>query len=226
MSGLRPGTTGVYDNGQDWTRVIGQDKTLTTQFLQAGYDVFGAGKIYHSSLHRDGEWTEYFAPSERPQLHLHPSAKNDGVSGIKFGPLANDDQDMPDYKVVSYGLEQLKRNTTSHFFWRSAWSNPTCRSACRNTYFDMFPLDQIQLPPYRADDLNDVPPAGVKMAKPDGDHARILAAGRWPEAVQAYLATIAFCDAQVGRLIDGLNQSAYRDNTIVVLVGRSRLASR
>ena len=53
------------------------------------------------------------------------------------------------------------------------------------------------------------------MAKPDGDHAAILKSGRWKDAVQAYLATIAFCDAQVGRLIDGLQKSAYRDNTII-----------
>ncbi|MCD6049494.1 MAG: Arylsulfatase, partial [Verrucomicrobia bacterium] len=60
MSGLRPSTSGVYDNGQDWKLAISKDKTLTTQFLNAGYNVFGAGKIYHSADHRDGEWTEYF----------------------------------------------------------------------------------------------------------------------------------------------------------------------
>ncbi|MEY4394831.1 MAG: hypothetical protein RL595_2080, partial [Planctomycetota bacterium] len=60
MSGLRPGTTGVYDNGQDWKKVIPKEQTLTTQFLNAGYKVYGAGKIYHSSAHRDGEWTNYF----------------------------------------------------------------------------------------------------------------------------------------------------------------------
>ena len=55
------------------------------------------------------------------------------------------------------------------------------------------------------------------MAKPDGDHAAMLQSGRWKEAVQAYLATITFCDAMVGRLIDGFDKSAYKDNTIVCL---------
>src|ERR687895_645935 len=36
MSGLRPGTSGVYDTGQAWHPVIGKEKTLTTQFLKAG----------------------------------------------------------------------------------------------------------------------------------------------------------------------------------------------
>jgi arylsulfatase A-like enzyme len=55
------------------------------------------------------------------------------------------------------------------------------------------------------------------MANPKGDHARVLKSGRWKEIVQAYLATIAFCDSQVARLLDGFEASPYRDNTIVVL---------
>ena len=59
ISGLRPGSTGVYDNGQDGKAVIGKDKTLTTQFLNAGYGVYGSGKIYHANAHRRGERTDY-----------------------------------------------------------------------------------------------------------------------------------------------------------------------
>jgi arylsulfatase A-like enzyme len=55
------------------------------------------------------------------------------------------------------------------------------------------------------------------MARPEGDHAQMVKSGRWKEAVQAYLATIAFCDSQVGRLLDGLEKSPHRDNTIVCL---------
>jgi arylsulfatase A-like enzyme len=86
-------------------------------------------------------------------------------------------------------------------------------------YYDLFPLDKIQLPPTREDDLKDVPPAGVRMAKPQGDHAAILRAGRWKEAVQGYLAAIAYCDAQVGRLLDAFDQSPYRENTVLVFWG-------
>jgi arylsulfatase A-like enzyme len=83
----------------------------------------------------------------------------------------------------------------------------------------MFPLDSIELPPYRDDDLADIPPAGVRMARPDGDHAAMLASGRWKEAVQAYLAASAYTDMLIGRLLDALDASAYRDNTIVVFWG-------
>ena len=124
---------------------------------------------------------------------------------------------MPDYSVVSYGLEKLKEKSDKPFFLAIGLVKPHMPFSVPKKWFDMFPLDSIQLPPHREDDLDDVPPAGVKMAGPDGDHAKIVESGRWKEAVQAYLATIAFCDSQVGRLLDGLEKSPHRDNTIVCL---------
>lgn len=219
MSGLRPSTSGVYDNGQDWKPVIGKELTLTTQFLQAGCNVYGAGKIYHASAHREGEWTDYFTPRGGGGLKRHPSAADEGVGGIKFYPLANSDEEMPDYKVVSYGLETLQAAHDKPFFLAIGLVKPHMPFSVPKKYFDQFPLETIELPPYRADDLDDVPAAGVKMAKPGGAHAQMLASGRWKEAVRAYLATIAFCDAMVGRLLDGLEKSPRRDNTIVVFWG-------
>jgi arylsulfatase A-like enzyme len=218
MSGLRPSTTGIYDNGQDWKPVIPKEQTLTTQFLKAGYEVFGAGKIYHSNDHRPGEWTEY-AQEKSGKLQRHPSAKDDGVGGIKFYPLDCRDEDMPDYGSVSYGIEKLNQKHEKPFFLAVGLHKPHMPFAVPKKYFDLFPLETIQLPPHRDDDLDDVPAAGVKMAKPEGDHAAIVKSGRWKDAVQAYLATIAFCDAQVGRLIEALQKSAYRDNTIVCFWG-------
>jgi arylsulfatase A-like enzyme len=218
MSGLRPSTTGVYDNGQDWKLAIPKELTLTTQFLKAGYEVFGAGKIYHSSDHRPGEWTEY-AVERSGKLRRHPSAKDDGVGGIKFYPLDCRDEDMPDYGSVSYGIEKLNQKHDKPFFLAVGLHKPHMPFAVPKKYFDMFPLETIQLPPHRDDDLDDIPAAGVRMAKPQGDHAAIVKSGRWKDAVQAYLATIAFCDAQVGRLIEALRKSAYRDNTIVCFWG-------
>ncbi|HJT31112.1 MAG TPA: sulfatase [Pirellulales bacterium] len=219
MSGLRPSTSGVYDNAQDWKPVIGKELTLTTQFLQAGYNVYGAGKIYHASAHREGEWTDYFTPRGGGGLKRHPSAADEGVGGIKFYPLANSDEELPDYKAVSYGLEKLQAKHDKPFFLAIGLVKPHMPFSVPKKYFDQFPLETIELPPYRAEDLDDVPAAGIKMAKPGGDHAQILASGRWKEAVRAYLATIAFCDAMVGRLLDGLDKSPHRDNTIVVFWG-------
>jgi arylsulfatase A-like enzyme len=215
MSGLRPGASGVYDNGQDWKKAIPKEQTLTTQFLNAGYNVYGAGKIYHSNDHRDGEWTEY-APTGGDPKTLAKSAKNDGVGGIKFAPLDCDDSDMEDYRTVSYGLEQLGRKHDKPFFLAIGLHKPHMPWNVPEKYYAMHPLDQIQLPPHKDGDLDDVPAGGLKMARPDGDHKQILESGRWKEAVQGYLAAISFCDAMIGRLMDGYDKSPHRDNTIVV----------
>jgi arylsulfatase A-like enzyme len=216
MSGLRPSTTGCYENDQNWRPGIKQDKLLNTQFVRAGYRVYGAGTIYHGDFDRGGDWTDYLVREIRA-LKMHPSARDDGVGSIKFGPLACTDEEMPDYEVVSYGLEKLKEPGDKPFFLAVGLVKPHLPFSVPKKWFDMFPLESIQLPPHRDDDLDDVPPAGVKMARPQRDHAQILESGRWKEAVQAYLATIAFCDSQVGRLLDGLDKSPYRDNTIVCL---------
>ena len=217
MSGQRPSTTGCYNNGQNWRPGIAEDKLLNSHFARAGYRVYGAGKIYHGAADRGGEWTDYFDGKGGSNLKLHSSAKDDGVGGIKFAPLACSDEEMPDYSVVSYGLEKLQEKSDKPFFLAVGLVKPHMPFSVPKKWFDMFPLDSIQLPPHRADDLKDVPPAGVKMARPDVDHAQIVQSGRWKEAVQAYLATIAFCDSQVGRLLDGLDASPQRENTIVVL---------
>src|SRR5512142_3585496 len=59
MSGLRPFTSGVYENNNDWRTVIPQELPLTTAFRKAGYYVCGAGKIYHEAYRRPSEWDDY-----------------------------------------------------------------------------------------------------------------------------------------------------------------------
>jgi arylsulfatase A-like enzyme len=216
MSGLRPSSTGCYTNSQNWRPGISEDKLLNTHFADHGYAVLGAGKIYHGAFGPGGHWDDYFSGGNG-RLQRHPDAADDGVGGIKFYPLANDDEDMPDYKAVSYGLEQLRKEHDRPFFLAIGLVKPHMPFSVPRKWFDQFPLETIGLPPHREDDLSDVPPAGVRMARPEGDHAQIVRSGRWKEAVQAYLATIAFADSQVGRLLEGLESSAYRDNTIVVL---------
>ena len=86
-------------------------------------------------------------------------------------------------------------------------------------YFDLYALESIKLPLVISNDLADVPPAGIAFAQPKGAHANITKAGLWKDRVRAYLAAVSFADAQVGRLLDALDKSAHRDNTIIVFVG-------
>jgi arylsulfatase A-like enzyme len=233
MTGQRPSTTGVYANGTDWRPIIA-DKipTLPLHFRANGYYAAGAGKIYHEAYRRPTDWDDYLAPGatdtdddEAPAkgkgkkaAKAAPSdAKDDGVGGIRFKPLNCEDKDMVDYTTVSYALKQLGKKQDKPFFLAVGLHKPHMGWDVPKKYYDMYPLDKIQLPKIQPNDLDDIPKAGVDMAKPKGDHAAIIKSGRWKEAVQGYLAAITFCDAMIGRLMDGFDKSAYKDNTIICL---------
>lgn len=216
MSGLRPSSTGCYENNQNWRPGISEDKLLNSHLAKNGYVVFGAGKIYHGAGDRGGYFDDYFA-GKGGAMKLHSDAKDDGVGGIKFAPLAGTDEDMPDHSVVSWCIEKMSKKHDKPWFIAAGLVKPHMPWNVPKKWFDLFPLEQIQLPPHIEGDLSDVPAAGVKIAKPTGDHAAMLKSGRWKEAVQAYLATIAYCDYEVGRLIDAWEKSPEKDNTIICL---------
>src|SRR6188472_133598 len=76
MSGLRPSTTGCYLNEQNWRPGINQEELLNSHFVKNGYEVFGAGKIYHGAEDRGGDWTDYYAGKANPNK---TKGKLDGV---------------------------------------------------------------------------------------------------------------------------------------------------
>jgi arylsulfatase A-like enzyme len=85
-------------------------------------------------------------------------------------------------------------------------------------YFEMYPPDQLVLPAVKDDDLADVPPFARRIAlNQNSRHDLLVSTGNWRRAVQAYLACITFSDAMVGRMLDALDRSPHRDNTIVAL---------
>ncbi len=211
MSGLRPSTSGVYGNDNDWRTVIPENLPLTAQFRKAGYRVCGSGKIYHEAFRRRSEWDDYLE-----DVGTDPLPQGDtGVGGIRFAPLDCGDEELREYKIVNYGIEQLKKKHDRPFFLAVGLHKPHLPWFVPRKYYDMHPLEGIELPPHLENDLDDIPPAGIRMAKPKGDHAQILASGRWKEAVRGYLAAISFCDAMVGRLLDAFDQYADKENTII-----------
>jgi hypothetical protein len=85
-------------------------------------------------------------------------------------------------------------------------------------YFDMYDRESIILPPYKADDLDDVPEAGrstINEGYPRTEWA--IENNHWKHIVQSYLASITFVDTKIGMVLNALEESPYRDNTIVIL---------
>lgn len=228
LSGLRPSTSGVYENNVDWRNQVKDDQpTLPLWFKQNGYYVAGAGKIYHGGMNRLGDWDEFRSEKGgeeedalaggRKNAGAASDAPNDGVGGIKFKPLNCDDAAMVDFQTVSYVLKKLAQTNDKPFFIACGLHKPHMSWDVPKKYYEMYPLDKIVLPTVKEGDLADVPAAGVKMARPEGDHAAMLKSGRWKEAVQGYLATITFADAMIGRLMDGFAKLPCASNTVVVL---------
>ena len=124
---------------------------------------------------------------------------------------------MGDWQVADWIIGQLDKNHEKPFFLACGFFRPHLPWYVPQEYFDMYPIEKISLPNVKDDDLDDIPEAGWKMAKPEGDHARVIKHDAWRKAVQGYLASVSFVDDCVGRVVNALDKSPNRDSTIIVL---------
>jgi iduronate 2-sulfatase len=220
MCGLRSSTSGVYNNGINRrVTVCNELVPLNSHFQMNGYFVAGAGKIYHGDDDQFGIWDAYAKKGKHAGDFPPGKGENNGVGGIRFAPIDEPDEETYDYATVNYCIEQLNKQHDKPFFLACGLHKPHMAWNVPRKYYDMFPLDTIQLPRVLESDLDDVPASGKRMAKPEGDHASILKSGRWKDAVRGYLAAGAYCDAMVGRLMAAFDKSPNRDNTIIVFWG-------
>jgi arylsulfatase A-like enzyme len=218
MTGLRPSTTAVYENSDNWKKAIPEGRGLSLTFKNAGYFVAGAGKIYHGNTYYEGEWDEYFKKQGSDEdEHGKGVGKMEGFTIPVKHNLK--DEDLSDWHITDYCIDQLGKKHDRPFFLACGLHKPHLPWVVPQKYYDMFPLESIELPPHKENDLDDVPPAGVRMAKASGDHKTVLENNRWKAAVQSYLASVAYTDMNIGRLLDAFEKSAYKDNTIIVFWG-------
>lgn len=218
LSGMRPGTTGVYQNSDPYSGVIQSQQSLFSRFREAGWKTLAKGKLWHGGTGFRDQWVGE-GSSEKADLGAAKVLQDRSIGGIQFGILEGGDELVPDTATTDYGISQLQQQHDGPFFLALGFHKPHMPWNVPQKYFDMHPLEQIELPPTREGDLSDIPEAGIRMAKPEGDHADVLKSGRWKEAVQAYLAACSYLDGQIGRVLDALDQSAHRDNTIICLWG-------
>jgi arylsulfatase A-like enzyme len=215
MTGLRPSTTGDYVNEQKLRKLLPDVVTLPQYFAGHGYRTAGGGKVFHHGDVDPQSWQEEFRQLKDPR----PAETVRGPISDNFTwqPLDVDDSAMGDYRVVGWAAEQLARTDEKPFFLAVGFYRPHMPLEVPRKYFASHPLESIALPEVPTDDLADVPALGRWFAEGRKYHQKIVASGQWRHAVQAYLAAIEFFDAQLGRLLDALDRSPHRDNTIVVL---------
>jgi arylsulfatase A-like enzyme len=176
-------------------------------------------------MHRD---LNYAPLSDVPEWKPNPSEKIPGAKGWyntdgkKFRYVNGDDRDKtPDEISADWAIDVINKKHDRPFYLGVGFIRPHTPLYAPKKYFDMFPIEDIQLPPYLKDDLKDCAPVlrnrwkwGFQkfegLIKAGGEKA-------WKEWVRAYLACTAFVDDQIGKVLDALDSSDHSNNTIVVL---------
>jgi len=227
LSGRAPYESGIYANVQVWRDVLPDAVTIPRYFTANGYFSAGAGKIFHNDQPDPQSWDDYFPskkkhfpqyiyPDDRPQNMPHSKGMY-----VEFDWWGHDkpDEETGDYKSVQWISNQLERKHDKPFFLACGLYRPHLPWFVPKKYFDMFSLQDIQLPKVLENDWDDLPERGRKLAAGSRRvyHDKVVEHDKWKEAVRAYLASIAYADAMLGRLLDALESSIYAQNTVIVL---------
>ena len=233
MTGLRPSSTGIYGmiddnkikNDNDVTRDI---LFLPEYFGNNGYHTMGIGKLFHSHAPDDvfdesGGRVKGFGPLPEERFVWDGYGTSErgryGRTSTDWGAFPAADSLMPDYQSADWTIDKLKKDYDNPFFLAVGFLRPHVPLYVPQKWFDMHPVNNIEMPPYNPNDLEDVPSVALQIndlpMMPQTDWA--IKSGEWPNIIQAYLACVSFVDHQVGRVLEALNNSKHADNTVIVL---------
>lgn len=229
LTGLRPHDNGVFSNEQPHFRTLpgmADRVTLPQFFMKNGYRALNAGKIFHQEgPGADADsWTDYYrgptgSAKGTPFDHGMTFAGNFALE-MNWGASPGDTAQQGDWQSAGYIAAELEKAQDMPFFFAYGASKPHLAWHVPQKYFDMFPLESIQLPMVDENDLDDVP--GNNLS--NGNHLQFITPQsvtkqNWQRGVQAYLANLAFADECIGRVLDALERGPHKDNTIVLVMG-------
>jgi arylsulfatase A-like enzyme len=223
MSGFRPSTTGITTNGDGYVR----DKTgfedivtMNQYFTDNGYFTYGAGKIYHPGK-MGGRETD---PENWTIQNTNPTGCNGGnlyvydvqaQSNYKWSanPSPMTEQNCNDYALANQVAELLtgyqdSEQSDQPFFIACGVFRPHMPWNSPVEFWNEFNFEEIL-----------VPPPGYNGETGSNVHQEIVNAGKWKEAIHAYLASCRLADYNIGIILEALENSPYADNTIVVFMG-------
>jgi iduronate 2-sulfatase len=224
MTGLRPSTTGVYGQIADKdiksaSKILNQVVFLPEYFKNHGYHTMGKGKIFHDFA-PEGVFGEAagrekgFGP--KPPKRLKWDKKG---TSTNWGAFPETDAEMPDYRTAKWAIEKLQVDYDKPFFLVAGFVRPHVPWHVPKKWFDMHPIDGIKIPPYNKNDFYDLPAIAAEVHEmpmmPSTDWA--IESGEWKNIVQSYLACVTFVDHYIGEVLNALEDSKYKDNTIVIL---------
>ena len=225
LTGLRPDTTRVFENQTHFRQNLPEVLTLPQTFQKHGYFVARVGKLYHygvpTQIGTDGlddkpSWDRVINPRGRDKddeakiFSLQP-----GQFGGTLSWLAADgtDGEQTDGIAAAEAIKLLEQQKDRPFFLAVGFYRPHTPYVAPRKYFELYPLDKVQLAEVPESQREGVPAPAFGSAKKEQDR---LTDDLRRQALQAYHAATTYMDAQVGRLLDALDRLGLAENTIVV----------
>jgi arylsulfatase A-like enzyme len=158
MTSLYPSTTGIYFLNPDLSEspVATKNTLLPKRFQDEGYYVTGAGKLFHGGQDKKylPNWAGSFGgfgPYPKKKLSTFP-----GHPLWDWGVFPETDNLMPDYKIAAWGVEQLAKQQDKPLFLATGFYTPHVPQYAPQKWFDLYPLETLQLPKVVANDLKDI----------------------------------------------------------------------
>ena len=234
MSGYYPHATGVLGYKSPRPQ-IGDRETWPQLFKNNGYHSARVSKIYHMGVPGgiegggDGaddpaSWDEKYnsagpewkAPGDGETLEGNPDGKKPVVGGNTFVVVEADGDDLvhSDGKTAAKAVELIKQHKDKPFWLGVGFVRPHVPFVAPRSYYPPFkPYSKMNLPRKVEGDWLDIPKAGINYKTSVNMKMDIR---RQKKAMGGYYASVAFMDAQVGKVLDALTAAGLDDNTIVI----------
>lgn len=227
MTGMRPDTTRVYDNGVHFRKNLPDVVTMPQLFQRHGYFTARVGKIFHygvpgqigtSGLDDPPSWNEFVNPrgrdkDEEDELVNYTPTHGLG-SALAWMAADGTDLEQTDGIVATETIRLIEANRDRPFFIAAGFYRPHVPCVAPKPYFQRYPFDRVTLPVEPADHLANVPAPAVYIRPPNYG----LEVESLRMFLRGYLASVSFADAQVGRLLKALDRLGLRDQTVIVMI--------
>jgi iduronate 2-sulfatase len=219
LTGLRPDVTGVLDNKTKLRDRMPDVVTLPQFFRENGYHTMRVGKIFHGGASMDDPKAWDMAKYPAPTLVGRKGERRNMTGGkIKWCwwmAAEGGDEDQPDGQIAAEGIAFLRDRPQKPFFLALGFYKPHDPFVAPKKYFDMYPLDTLEL--YR--DPPDCTPL-LPMSIAGGwkkEFARFTDRER-REFLRSYYAGTTFVDTQIGKVLGELEKQGLADDTIIFLM--------
>jgi arylsulfatase A-like enzyme len=141
---------------------------------------------------------------------------------MDWGVFPHRDEDKGDYQVASWAIDQIKSAPKDQpFFLAAGLFLPHVPIYVTQKWADLYPDDDSILPVIKRDDRADTPFFSwfLHWNLPEPRLKWVEENKQWRNLVRSYLAATSFIDAQIGRMLQALDDAGLAENTLVVVWG-------